>query len=105
MADQTKDDLKRIIKELKAKLTEMKGLEKQVQVTAQELTHIGFSIVKGDKNKYSLVQLKFDIELNAAVIDTVTDLDTTDHAIANFKAMQFLTEKIMRKARGDRYAE
>ena len=103
MGDLTKKELEEIIKELRAKLKEFKTLEQSSKATAEELSQLGISVVKGSDGKYSLVELKFDLEKNVAVVGKVTALDTHDFSIATYKANQFLAEKILRKARGDKY--
>lgn len=105
MADLTKEELKEQNKELRSKLKEMKELEKQVKLTAKDLSQSGLGVHKDEKGKYHLVHIKYDIEKNAAVIDKLEPLDTHDFTIAAYKAKQELAEKILRKARGDKYVE
>jgi hypothetical protein len=103
MVEPTKDELKETIRELRAKLKEMKELEKQVTATAKDLSQLGIGVIKDSAGKYSLVEIKYDVEKNAAVIDKVVQLDTHDFAIATYKANQTLAERILRKVRGDKY--
>lgn len=103
MTDQTKDDLKRINRELKEKLKQMKELEQTVKTTAQDLSHLALGVHKDSAGKFSIVEIKYDVEKNVAVIDKVVELGTTDFAIASYKARQELGERVLRKARGDKY--
>lgn len=105
MVDYTKDQLKAVNKELREKLKEMKSVEQQVTADAKDLSHYSIGVHKDEKGNYSLVHVKYDVEKNVAVIEKVESLDTFDFAIANYKAKDFLVERILRKARGDKYAE
>lgn len=101
----TKKELAAIIREMKAKLSEMKDVEKQVTTEASELSAPGLSIHRDEKGKFHLVKLKYDIEKNAATIEKVESLDSSDPAIATFKAKQYLVETIIAKAKGGKYVK
>lgn len=105
MVDYTKDQLKEINRELKEKIKELKGVEKQITATAEDLKLLSIGVDKDIDGKFLLVYIKYDVSKNAAIIDKVEKLDTFDFAIASFKARELLVEKILRKARGDKYAE
>ena len=90
-----KDDLIAALKEELARL--------QVKdAPAEELGQVAIGVIK-QNGKYALVELKYDEAKNVAAIDKVTALDTHDFAVAAYKASQYLTEKVLRKARGDKY--
>lgn len=88
-----KDEL---IKELKAKLKEMKQLEKAVETTAAELSVPAFGVQKDKKGNYFLVKIKYDLEQGIAAIDCKESLNTTSYPVALMKAKEYLVFEILK---------
>jgi hypothetical protein len=105
MVDKTKPELQETIKELRAKLKEMKSIEEVVTATAKELTDFALGVHKGVDGKFNIVHIRYDVEKNAAVIEKLDALGTHDFSIAAYKARQELAERVLRKAKGDKYTE
>jgi hypothetical protein len=105
MAELNHKEKDEIIKELKAKLKEYKQLEQATKATAKDLSQLSIGVQKAADGKYELVHVRYDTEKNAAAVEKIEKLDTHDFAIAAHKARELLGEKILRKARGDKYAE
>lgn len=103
LEDNTKKDLANMVRELQAKLLEMKPVESQLTAKLDELKLPAIGLVKDENGNYSLVKIKFDIEKNAAAIEQVENLESKDPAIASHKIKEFAMEKIVRRARGGRY--
>lgn len=101
---QTKAELLDIIKQLQEKIVELSQVEKQITADSKDLKTVGVGLIKDDSTGYySIVNLKFDIDKNAAVIDSLTKVDSRDEAIVSYKLNQIVSEQIIRKARGGKY--
>jgi ribosomal protein S6 len=87
---QEKDEL---IKQLKDKLVEMKGVEKQVNAESAELPELAIGLTKDSDGNYYLAKVNFDPKTKAAF---VTELEKSgkDAQIASYKAKQVLVEDI-----------
>lgn len=88
-----KDEL---IKELKAKLKEMKQLEKAVETTAAELSVPALGVHKDSDGKFYLIDVRYDLEQNVAAISKKIDLNSRDYAIALNKAKEYLVFQILK---------
>lgn len=100
MTHAEKDEL---IKELKAKLKEMKAVEKAVKATAGTLSDKALGVHKDKEGKFHLVKINYDVEQNLAAIEKVEALQSYDYAIALHQAKIYLVEKILMKAVGGKY--
>jgi len=103
LEDHTKKDLAAMIRELQAKLIEMKPVESQLKADAQELKANAIGLHKDEKGNFSLVKIKFDLDKKAAAISEIESLGSSDDAIASYKLNQYASEMIMRKTRGGKY--
>lgn len=96
MTSLSKKELEDSNRELRAKLKEMKLLEKKIEATSADLPSLGFGVHKDAKGKFHIVKLKYDLATSAAAIDTVTDLHTTTYASALLKAKEYLVYDILK---------
>lgn len=104
LEDRTKKELAQMIRDLETKLKEMKPIESALTSQLEELNYEAVGLVKNEKGQYRLVKIKYDIDKNAALIESIDNLnDTIDPAIAQYKLTQYAHENIMRKARGSKY--
>lgn len=103
LEDNTKKDLAQMVRDLKAKLEEMKPVESQLKAELTDLKHDGVGLHKDEKGNYHLVYIKFDVETNAAGIEKLVSLNSTDPAMALFNLNKFVAETIIRKSRGGKY--
>jgi hypothetical protein len=103
LEDNTKKDLANMVRELEAKLKEMKPVEKQLTAKVDELKQLAIGLHRDENGKYHLVKIKFDAPSKAAGVDDIVDLSTTDPAIAFYNINKYVSEVIMRKLRGGKY--
>ena len=87
---------------LKEKLEEMKEIEEKISFTAEDLSQFGMGVIKDSTGDFFLVKLKFDLEKNAAIIESTQNLGK-DPAIMQFKGQQYVFDVIYKKAKGDKY--
>lgn len=103
LEDNTKKDLAQMVRDLQEKLKELKPVESAQVSQLADLSSHGIGLLKDENGKFSLVKLKFDVSLNAAAIETLEHLNSTDPAIAHYKLTQYVAEVIVRKTRGGKY--
>lgn len=103
LEDNTKKVLAEMVRNLEAKLKELKPVENQLKVETLELKQPGIGLHKDDKGKYHLVKISFDVEKKAAAISEVVNLNSTDPAIALYNLNKYVAETIVRKTRGGKY--
>ncbi len=103
LEDNTKKALADMVRALQEKLKEMKPVESQLTAKLDELKAPAIGLHKDENGNYSLVKIKFDIEKNAAAIESLQDLESRDPAIATHKLKEYAMEVVMRKTRGGRY--
>lgn len=104
LVDRTKKELVEIIHGLQEKLKEMKPVESALTAQLQDLHSNAVGLFKNEKGQYRLVKIKYNIERNAAAIESIDNInDTVDPALAQFKLTQYAHETILRKARGSKY--
>ena len=104
LVDRTKKELVEIIHDLQEKLKELKPVESALTSQLADLHSDAVGLIKNEKGQYRLVKIKYDVEKNAAAIESLDPLnDTVDPAIAIYKLNQFTQETILRKARGSKY--
>jgi hypothetical protein len=99
----TKKELAELIRQLKEKLTEVKGVEKQLNASHADLTSPAIGLHKDKDGKFFLVELKFEVESKAGTVSNLIALDSTDPSIASFKLKQYVIENIFRKITGGKY--
>ena len=85
-----------IIDELKAKLKEMKSLEKQVETDASELSQLALGVHKDAQGHFHLIKIKYDVEKGIAAIEQSQDLHTRDYAVALYKSKEHLVLNILK---------
>lgn len=99
----TKKELLEVVQELSAKLKEMKGTEKQLNISAAELSSPALGLHKDASGKYHIVELKYDFESKAAVITGTEALDSTDPSIASFKLKKRIILDVYLPCAGGKY--
>lgn len=100
MTHKEKDDL---IRELKDKLSEVRGVEKQLNASSANLTSPAIGLHKDEKGSFALVEIKFDVESKAGTVSNLIQLDTTDPSIASYKLKEYVIENVFRKITGGKY--
>lgn len=100
MTHKEKDEL---IRELKDKLSEVRGVEKQLNASSANLTSPAIGLHKDSAGKFFLVEVKFDVESKAGTVSNLISLDSTDPSIASFKLKEYVIEKVFRKITGGKY--
>jgi hypothetical protein len=103
LEQRSKKELVELIHQLQDKVKELAKVETQATAQLGDLIHDAIGLVKDKNEHYSLVKIKYDVDKNAAMINTVEKLDSRDQAIVLYKLKQFTVETIMRKARGGKY--
>lgn len=103
LEDNTKKDLAQMVRDLQAKLKELKPVESALTSQLEDLHSNAAGLIKDSKGIYSIVKIKYDIEKNAAAIEKVESCETPDLALAQFQLNKFVVETIVRKARGGKF--
>lgn len=103
LEDNTKKALAQMIRDLQAKLEEVKPFESALSSQLEELHSHAVGLSKNEEGQYALVKIKFDVAKNAAAIEFVDQLESKDIAIAQYKLNQYVAETIVRKTRGSKY--
>lgn len=103
LEQRTKKELVDLIHQLQDKVKEMKPVEKQLTAQLDELKAPAIGLHKDEKGVYHLIFIKYDIDKKAAAIENVTSLESTDPAIGLYNLNKYVSETIVRKARGGKY--
>jgi len=101
----TKRELAELIRQMKEKLTEVKGVEKQLNASNAELTSPGVGLYKDTAGKFFIVELKYDVESKAGTVSGLIDLHSRDPSIASFKLKEYVIENVYRKTNKGKYDE
>lgn len=96
MVTKTKKQVDEVNQMLKEKLLDMKEQEEKFTATAAELTVPALGVHKDENGGFHLILIKYDLDKDAAVIDTKQDLQTRDYAVALYKAKQYLVIDILK---------
>lgn len=103
LLDLPKKELVEIIHELKAKVKELERIEQSQLANVSELKELAIGGHKDADGKFSIVKIAYDLEKNSAQIANIEKLDTKDPDILGYNMNKQVTEKIVRKLRGDKY--
>lgn len=103
LEQKSKKELVEIINTLTEKLKEVKQVEDKVLKVEAELKQPALGLHVDEKGHFSLVKIKYDAKSKASTVESIESLQSSDQAIALYKAKQYLVETILKKAKGGKY--
>lgn len=94
----SKKELLDIIDQLREKLGGMKQVEAKQDALEQSLPGIGFSVIQDRDGKFKLLEISFDFDSKAAIIDKVVETNSNGYEYALYEAKKFLIDRVMNKS-------